>query len=192
MTLGAKLFRRKEMVKSALVGFHFAVALSAFDLLHVNMFGMEKRFVDPLSLPLRVALIAILLAHDHLALVPFGNSRRPMQYEADQELVLFRDSQMMAVMTVQGLMFALRPTIISRLHQVTAHAELWIILREIVKLICDKTSAEYNDENKGTDEQLCSQRDRLLETIRELRDLSFKPINQFHFPPVGTAKKLKL
>jgi hypothetical protein len=112
-----------------------------------------------------------------------------MQYEADQELVLFRDSQMMAVMAVQGLVLALRPTIIGRLHQVTANTELWIVLREIVKLIRDKTSAEYDDENKGTDEQLCSQRDRFLETLREPRDLSFKPIGQFHFPPRRYCKK---
>lgn len=135
VALGAEFLGGKKMVQAALVGFYFAVALRAFYLLHKNMFGVEHRRVDALGRPLGVALFTSLLRHDDLTPMACGNARRTMQYEIDKEFVLLRDGQVMAVMAVQRLVLALRPTFIRRLHQMAAHTKLGIVLREVVKPI---------------------------------------------------------
>lgn len=58
MALGAEFFRGQEMMKTRLVGLHLSVALCAFDLLHVNVFGVEQGFVDPGRFAFGVALVA--------------------------------------------------------------------------------------------------------------------------------------
>jgi hypothetical protein len=112
-----------------------------------------------------------------------GNAVRTMQHETDQELVLFRNGEVMALMAVQGLVLALRPAVISRLHQVAAHAELGIILSEVIKLIRDKTTTTDDDEQQRCDNQFCPQGNWLLETLGKLRDRFFKEIAQFYVPP---------
>ncbi len=146
MALGAELFRRQEMVKTALVGFYFSVALSAFDLLHVHMFRMEQRFIDRLGLALGMAMIAVFLAHDDFIFMPLGHLCGPVQDKADEKLVLLGYREMVTVMAVKRFVLALRPGVIGRLHQVTAYAEFRIVLSEIIKLVGYKTAAAHNDE----------------------------------------------
>ena len=88
MALGAELFRGQEVVQTAPVLLHLAVALGAFDLFHVHVFCVEQRLVDPLGFSFRMALITVFLTYDDLPLMPIGDLRRPMEDEADEKLVL--------------------------------------------------------------------------------------------------------
>ncbi len=74
-----------------------------------------------------------------------------MENKTDEQLVLLWDSEMMTFMTVKFFVFALRPAVIRRLHQVTANAKFRVILGEIIKLVRDKTTAANNDEDEYRD-----------------------------------------
>jgi hypothetical protein len=109
MTFSAEFFRGQEAMETALVGFELAVALRAFELLHIHMLGMEERLIDSHGLALGVALVAFLRAHDDMLFVTLGHHGRTLQYEAYQQLVHFRYREMMAIVTVKLLVLALRP-----------------------------------------------------------------------------------
>ena len=94
-----------------------------------------------LRLAFGMALVAVFLADDDRALVPLGHLGGPVQHEADQELVLLGDGQMMAIMAVELLVLALRPAVVGRLHQVAADAELGIVLGKIIELVGNETAA---------------------------------------------------
>ena len=102
-----------------------------------------------------MTLIAVFRAYDDLAFMTLGNAVRTLQYEADQQLVLFDDREMMTVMAVECLVLALRPAVVGRLHQVTTDAELGIVLSKIIKFKSNKPAAEHNDEEKRYDQYLC-------------------------------------
>ena len=183
MALGAEFFRGQEMMKTGLVSLHLSVALRAFDLLHIHVLGVEQGFVDPGSLAFCVALIAVFGVHDDLPFMTLGHRGRTLQHEADQQLVLLHDREVMTVMTVELLMLALCPAIVCRLHQMATDAELRIVLGKIVKLEGDKSAAEYNDQEQCDNEQLCLQGHRLLQSRYYLLDLLPHPSNQIR-PPV--------
>jgi hypothetical protein len=184
VALGAELFRGKEMVKTALIGLYLAVTLGAFDLFHVNMLGMEKRLIDVLCLALGMTLIAAFLAYDDLTFVPLGDLGRPVEHKADEQLVLLGNRQVMAVVAIQRLVFALRPAVVSRLHEMAPYAEFRIVLGKIIKLVCNKTAAADDNEKQDSNEQLCFQRQRFFETIDYLIYFVLNPINNSHTSPI--------
>jgi len=102
MALGAEFFRREEVVQTALIRFHFAVAFGTLNLLHVHMLCMEQRLIDLLSFPfLGMALVAGFRAYDDLSFMPCWNRVRPVKYKTDEELVLFGDRKVVTFMAVQ-------------------------------------------------------------------------------------------
>jgi len=103
MTLGAELLTGKKMVQTALVLLYLAMALCAFNLFHKNMLGVENGPVDSFSLALCMALFTSLLSYDDLAFMTFRNAVGTMQYKTDEELVLLRNGQVMAVMAIKTL-----------------------------------------------------------------------------------------
>jgi len=182
MALGAEFFRGQEMMKTRLVGLHLSVTLCAFDLLHVDVFGMEEGFVDPGRFTLGVALVAVFRVHDDLPFMAFGHRGRTLQHEADQQLVLFHDREVMTVMTVELLMLALRPAVVCRLHQMAADTELGVVLSKIVKFEGHKSAAEDDDQEQGDNKQLRLQGHRLLQPLQHPFDLFPDPRNQIHPP----------
>jgi len=183
MALGAEFFRGQEMMKTRLVGLHLSVALCAFDLLHVNVFGVEQGFVDPGRFAFGVALVAVFRVHDDLPFMALGHRVWTLQHKADQQLVLFQDREVMTVMTVELLMLALRPAVVCRLHQMAADTELGIVLSKIVKFEGDKSAAENDDQEQCDNKQFCLQGHRLFQSIQYPLDLFPGPSNQIHFPP---------
>ena len=183
MALGAEFFRGQEMMKTRLVGLHLSVALCTFDLLHVDVFGVEQGFVDPGRFAFGVALVAVFRVHDDLPFMTFGHRGWTLQYEADQQLVLFHDREVMTVMTVELLMLALRPAVVCRLHQMAADTELWIVLSKIVKFEGDKSAAEDDDQEQCDNKHLCLQGHRLLQSHQYPLDLFPDPRNQIRTPP---------
>ena len=182
MALGAEFFRGQEMMKTRLVGLHLSVALCTFDLLHVDVFGVEQGFVDPGRFAFGVALVAVFRVHDDLPFMTFGHRGWTLQYEADQQLVLFHDREVMTVMTVELLMLALRPAVVCRLHQMAADTELWIVLSKIVKFEGDKSAAEDDDQEQCDNKHLCLQGHRLLQSHQYPLDLFPDPRNQIRTP----------
>ena len=73
--------------------------------------------------------------------MPLGYRLRSVKDKTDKELVLLRYRQVMTVVTRQAVVLALRPGIVRRLHQVTANAELRVVLGEIVELVGDESAA---------------------------------------------------
>ncbi len=71
-----------------------------------------------------------------------------MENKTNEQLVLLWDSEMMTFMTVQFFVFALRPAVIGRLHQVTSDAKFRVVLGEIIKLVSNKTTAANNDKDE--------------------------------------------
>ncbi len=89
-----------------------------------------------------MAFDAVLRWDDYFA-VSVGDGCRPVQDKGDQKLVLFWDCQVMTVMTIYIFMHAFSPCVIRRLHQMAAHAEFWIILSEIIKLVRDYSATDH-------------------------------------------------
>jgi len=106
MAFQTELFRGQKVVQSALVCLDLTMALSAFDLFHVYMLGMENGFVNFFARALGMTFVAHLLTNDDLSM-PSRDRVRPVEHKADEQLVLLRNCQMMALMTAECFMFAL-------------------------------------------------------------------------------------
>jgi hypothetical protein len=154
VTLGAELFRGKEAMETRFVRLHVTVTFSALNLLHVNMLGVKQRFVDPLGLAFRVALVAVFFTDNDFTM-PLRNDVRPVQYKADQQVVHLRDREMMAIMTVEIFVLALGPRVEGRLHEMTANAEFGVILGKIVEPVRYITAAGNDEGYKSYDEKFC-------------------------------------
>jgi len=147
MALQTKLFRREEVMQPALVRLDLTMTLGAFDLFHIHMPGMEHGLVDFFSRPLCMTFVAYFLTNDNLSM-PGRDSVRPVEHKTDEQLVLLGDGEMMTFMTIQFFVFALRPAVVCRLHQMTADAKLRVVLGEIIKLVRNKTTADYNEKDE--------------------------------------------
>lgn len=183
MTLNAKSFRREKPVEPLSVGLQLAMTLSTFNLLHVHVPGMEQRFVYPHRLSLGMALVAVFGAHNDLP-VPLGHLRGAMEHEADKQLVHFRHGKVMTIMTIDRLMFALLPARVRRLHDVTAYAELGIVLAKIIEPVCDISAADKDHEEQRDNKHLGLQRKRLAQHLFDpgiqTQDLFFRPTEKPH------------
>jgi hypothetical protein len=130
------------------------------------MLGVEQRLVDARGFSrLGMARVTGFLAHDYLAFVSLRHLSRPVQHKADQELVLFRDSKMMTLVTVERFVLALGPAVVGWLHQVAADAEFGIILSEIVEFVRYETAAENYYHDKRNDKQFRFQGNRLFQPV---------------------------
>jgi len=155
MALLTEFLRRQKVVEAALVSLHIPMTLGAFDLLHVHMLGMEQRFIDLPSLASGcMALTAVFLRNNDLSLMALRHAGWTLQHKTDQKLVLFGNRQVMAIMAVKLLMFALRPAVIGRLHQVATDAELGIVLSKVVKFVRNETAAPNDDQQQKDDQKL--------------------------------------
>jgi hypothetical protein len=115
-----------------------SVTFCTFNLLHKNMFGMQPRFIDQFGIImffilLPMALDTVFPGYNDLS-VSFRNGLRPVQDKINQKPVLLRYRQVMTVVAVYFLVFTRFPGVECRLHQMATHAELRIVLCEIIKL----------------------------------------------------------
>ena len=115
-----------------------------------------------------------------------------MKDEADEELVLFRNGEMMTFVTGKRLVFTLGPAVIRRLHQMTAHAKFRIVLGKIIELVGNKTAAENDHEHEDCDEHLRFQRDGLFNPLSKTCYFSPKPLYQLHGLPLNQNSNLSL
>jgi len=100
MTLQTELFRREEVMQSALVCLDLTMALGAFDLFHIHVLGMEHGFVDFFARTLSMTFVANLLAYDDLSM-PGRDRIRPVKHKTDEQLVLLGNGEMMTLMTAE-------------------------------------------------------------------------------------------
>ncbi len=100
MALQTELFRREEVMQSALVRLDLTMALGAFDLFHIHMLGMEYGFVDFFARALSMTFVTHLLTDDNFSM-PGRYRVRPVEHKTDEQLVLLGDGQMMALMTAE-------------------------------------------------------------------------------------------
>ncbi len=150
------------MMQATFIRFDLTVTFGAFDLLHIDMLGVEKRLVDLFALPNGMALGAILLTHNDLPFVPLRYSIRAVQDKTYEQLVLFGNREMMAIMAVELFMFTLCPRVICGLHKMASNAEFWIVLSKIVEFVSNETASKNDDQHKSNNHQFCLQGHRFF------------------------------
>ena len=64
----AEFFRGEEVMKAALVRLNLSMALGTLNLLHIDMLGMEQRFVDFLARSFSMTFVAYFLAYNDFSM----------------------------------------------------------------------------------------------------------------------------